>query len=149
MARYMFIDFAPRDAPAYGARWDALSEAGIADAVSDTSYGRHRTIAPLHLGFRDPDLAPGDALAIQLAGLMLTEHLITFATPPEANDVKLTDRERDAVAWVAEGKFDWEISMILGVSESTVRFHVDKAGKKPGAVNRAKAVARLAAAHLL
>ena len=149
MTRYMFTDFAPREAPAYGANWDATSEAGIADAVCATSYGRHRTIAALNLGFRDPDLPPGDALAIQLAGLMLTERLMTFATPPEANEVKLTERERDAVAWVGEGKSDWEISMILGVSESTVRFHVDNARKKLGAVNRAQAVARLAAAHLL
>ncbi|WP_397421646.1 helix-turn-helix transcriptional regulator [Phenylobacterium sp.] len=50
---------------------------------------------------------------------------------------------------MAEGKSDWEISMILGASESSVRFHVDNARKKLGAVKRAHAVARLAAAHLL
>ena len=126
-----------------------MSEAGIAEAVCATSYGRHRTIASLHLGFRDPDLVPGDALAIQLAGLMLTERLMTFAAPPEADEIKLTDRERDALAWVAEGKSDWEISMILGVAESTVRFHVDNGRKKLGAVNRAQAEARLAAARML
>ena len=57
--------------------------------------------------------------------------------------------ERDALAWVAEGKSDWEISVILSLSETTVRFHVDNARKKLGAVNRAQAVARLAAARLL
>ena len=88
-------------------------------------------------------------MAIQLAGLMLTEHLMTFAAPAVEDEVKLTDRERDAVAWVAEGKSDWEISVILGVSESTIRFHVDNARKKLGAVNRAQAVARLAAARML
>lgn len=147
--RYMFTDFAPRDQASYGTYWEAMSEAGIADAVCATSYGRHRTIASLHLGFRDPDLAPGDTLAIQLAGLMLTERLMTFAAPPEADEIKLTDRERDSLAWVAEGKSDWEISKILGVAESTVRFHVDNGRKKLGAVNRAQAVARLAAARML
>lgn len=149
MTRYRFSDFAPRGQTVYGAYWDAMSEAGIADAVCATSYGRHRTIASLHLGFSDPDLAPDDALAIQLAGLMLTERLMTFAAPPDQDEVRLTDRERDAVAWVAEGKSDWEISVILGVSETTIRFHVDNARKKLGAVNRAQAVARLAAARLL
>ena len=147
--RYRFTDFAPREQSGFRAYWDAMSEANIADAVCATSYGRHRTIASLHLGFLDPDLSAGDTLAIQLAGLMLTEHLMTFAAPPGVNEVKLTNRERDAVAWVAEGKSDWEISVILGVSESTIRFHVDNARKKLGAVNRAQAVARLAAARML
>ena len=150
MTRYRFSDFAPRHDKGYGTYWEALSEAGIAEAVCATSYGRHRTIASLHLGFRDPDLAPDDAMAVQLAGLMLTEKLMSFASDiGEDDEVRLTPRERDALAWVAEGKSDWEISVILGVSETTVRFHVDNARRKLGAVNRTQAVARLAAARLL
>jgi len=150
LTRYRFTDFAPREVAHYGTYWEAMSEAGIGDAVCATSYGRHRTIASLHLGFRDPDLSPEDALAVQLAGLMLTERLITFAAPlGDEEEVRLTDRERDALAWVAEGKSDWEISVILGLSETTVRFHVDNARRKLGAVNRAQAVARLAAARML
>jgi DNA-binding CsgD family transcriptional regulator len=151
MTRYRFTDFAPRDDKGYGAYWEAMSEAGIADAVCATSYGRRRTIASLHLGFHEPDLAPDDALAVQLAGLMLTERLMGFAANDAdgEDEVRLTARERDALSWVAEGKSDWEISVILGVSETTVRFHVDNARRKLGAVNRAQAVARLAAARLL
>lgn len=150
MTRYRFSDFAPRNQAGYGTYWEAMGEAGIADAVCATSYGRHRTIASLHLGFLDPDVSADDALAIQLAGLMLTERLMTFAAPPDDEaEVRLTDRERDAISWVAEGKSDWEISVILGVSETTVRFHVDNARRKLGAVNRTQAVARLAAARML
>jgi len=150
ITRYRFTDFAPRADAGFGAYWEAMSEAGIADAVCATSYGRHRAIASLHLGFGDPDLGPDEAMAVQLAGLMLTERLITFAAPAEErDDVRLTARERDSLLWVAEGKSDWEISVILGVSETTVRFHVDNARRKLKAVNRAQAVARLAAARLL
>ncbi|HET6970520.1 MAG TPA: LuxR C-terminal-related transcriptional regulator [Phenylobacterium sp.] len=149
LTRYRFSDFAPRKSAGFGTYWEAMGEAGIADAVCATSYGRHRTIASLHLGLRDPDLAPDDVLAVQLAGLMLTERLMTFAAPPEPDEPRLTDRERDALSWVAEGKSDWEISVILGVSETTVRFHVDNARRKLGAVNRTQAVAQLVAARLL
>jgi LuxR family quorum sensing-dependent transcriptional regulator len=151
MTRYRFTDFAPHEDAGFGTYWEAMSEAGIADAVGATSYGRGRTIASLHLGFRDLDLPPEDVLGVQLAGLMLTERLITFAAPlAEGEDeVRLTARERDVFSWVAEGKSDWEISVILGVSETTVRFHADNARRKLGAVNRAQAVARLAAARLL
>ncbi|MBL8554869.1 MAG: hypothetical protein JNL41_11375 [Phenylobacterium sp.] len=151
MTRYRFTDFAPRQARGFGAYWEAMSEAGIADAVCATSYGRRRMIASLHLGFHEPDLAADDVMATQLAGLMLTERLMAFAANDtgEEAEVRLTARERDALAWVAEGKSDWEISVILGVSETTVRFHVDNGRRKLGAVNRAQAVARLAAARLI
>ncbi len=65
------------------------------------------------------------------------------------SEARLTRREHDALTWVAEGKSDWEIGMILGVSETTARFHVDNARKKLGAVNRAQAVARLLGAGRL
>ena len=72
--------------------------------------------------------------------------VIVCVTEPGAGDeVHLTGREREALTWVSEGKSDWEIAMILGLSETTVRFHVDNARKKLGAVNRAQAVARLVA----
>lgn len=146
--RYRFSDFAPHDQVRYGPYWEAFSEAGIKDALCATSYGRNRAIASLHLGFNRKAFTSDEAMALQMAGLMLTEHLIGFAEPP-GEEVKLTDRERDALAWVAEGKSDWEIGKILAVSETTVRFHVDNGRRKLGAVNRAQAVARLAAAGLL
>jgi DNA-binding CsgD family transcriptional regulator len=146
--RYRFSDFAPRDAPAYRDYWDAMSEARIDDALCATSYGPDRAIASLHLGFERRSFAPDEALSIQMAGLLLTERLLTLAEPVGPDEVHLTDRERDSLAWVAEGKSDWEIAVILGLSESTVRFHVDNGRRKLGAVNRTQAVALLAAARL-
>lgn len=58
---------------------------------------------------------------------------------------RLSDRELEAIRLVARGKSDWEIATILGISEYTARFHVDNARRKLDAVNRAHAVARLAA----
>ncbi|MBS0363311.1 MAG: hypothetical protein JSR98_18195 [Proteobacteria bacterium] len=150
MTRYRFSDFAPHADAAFGTYWEALGEARIADAVCATSYGRHRAIASLHLGFQDRDLSPEDVLGLQLAGLMLTERLISFAAPePDEAEVRLTPRERNVLGWIAEGKSDWEISVILGVSETTVRSHADSARRKLGAVTRAHAIARLAAARMI
>ena len=149
LTRYRFSDFAPHEERSFGTYWEALGEAGIDDALCATSYGRDRAIASLHLGFEHRDFSPDEALSVHMAGLMLTERLMSLAEPPARDEVRLTDRERDSLAWVAEGKSDWEISVILGVAESTVRFHVDNARKKVGAVNRAQAVARLAVARLI
>lgn len=147
---YRFSDFAPREDPDYADYWDALGEARIRDALCATSYGRDGTIASLHLGFGDCDLEPGQDLAIQVAGLALTERLMTFGVGeagPAA--VRLTSRERDSLALVADGKTDWEISVILGVSEATARFHVDNGRRKLGAVTRAQAVALMVGQRLI
>jgi DNA-binding CsgD family transcriptional regulator/PAS domain-containing protein len=69
--------------------------------------------------------------------------IVCVSQPGLEDEVRLTARERDALSWVAQGKSDWEIAVILGLSETTVRFHVDNARRKLGAVNRAQAVARL------
>lgn len=142
--RYCFSDFAPRADPRFAAYWAALREARIGDALCATSYGPDGMIASLHLGFEHPDFSSEEILAIQMAGLVLTERLMSFAeVAPHAAPPALTPRERDSLALVADGKTDWEISVILGVSEATARFHVDNGRRKLGAVNRAQAVARL------
>ncbi len=147
--RYRFSDLAPRGDPRFTDYWDALSEAGIRDALCATSYGPNNIIASLHLGFGDVELEEEQSLEVQLAGLVLTERLITFADDLASPPIKLTSRERDSLALVADGKTDWEISVILGVSQSTARFHVDNARLKLGAVNRAQAVARLVNQRLI
>lgn len=140
---YAFSDFAPRDDPGFGSYWDALAEARIGEALCATSYGPEGTISSVHLGFERRDFDLGSAREIQFAGLLLTERLLGLAAPMEAAPASLTRREQDSLALVADGKTDWEISVILGVSEATARFHVDNARRKLGAVNRAQAVAML------
>lgn len=46
------------------------------------------------------------------------------------NEVKLTARESEVLQWYAVGKSAWDIGGILGVSESTVRFHLSSVRKK-------------------
>ena len=143
--RYRFSDFAGHDDKTYGTYWDALSEAGIAEALCATAYGSGRRIASLHMGFDRRRFEPGLAEAIQTAGMMLAEKMILHEPEAAADIRELSSRERDCLGFVAEGKTDWEIGQILGISETTARFHVDNARRKLDAVNRAHAVARFLA----
>jgi LuxR family quorum sensing-dependent transcriptional regulator len=148
--RYRFSDFAPRDDLRYATYWDAFSEARIYDALCATSYGPDGLIASLHLGFGDVELDAEQSLAVQVAGLVLTERLMTFADgEPSSPPVQLTCREHDTLALVADGKTDWEISVILGITQATARFHVDNGRRKLGAVTRAQAVARMVNQRLI
>lgn len=147
--RYAFSDFAPRDDRGFASYWDALSEAGIGEALCATSYGPAGAISSVHLGFVKRSFDERDAMEIQFAGLLLTERILGLSAPAGERPPALTQREHDSLALVADGKTDWEISVILNVSEATARFHVDNARRKLGAVSRAQAVATLVNQRLI
>jgi len=53
----------------------------------------------------------------------------------------LSDRERECLFWVAEGKTTDEVALIVGVSTNTANRYIAQAIHKLAAANRAKAVA--------
>lgn len=130
---------APKDS---AGRLDAL----IAAAAGGPFGGRTGGSVMLRTGEARPPLSitVAPAQSDRLAVFQQRPAVIVCVTEQGLEDeVHLTGREREALTWVSEGKSDWEIAMILGLSETTVRFHVDNARKKLGAVNRAQAVGRL------
>lgn len=89
----------------------------------------------------EPDVIDADALsrahmeccyALSLAPALLAA--TTLADP-------LSDRERECLFWVAEGKTTDEVSTILGVSPNTVNSYLTHAIQKLSASNRAMAMA--------
>lgn len=61
----------------------------------------------------------------------------------------LTDREYDIVTWLKQGKSNWEIGRILGLSELTVKTHVQRIFRKLRVNNRTQAVAKILAREIL
>jgi DNA-binding CsgD family transcriptional regulator len=61
------------------------------------------------------------------------------------NDVSLdllTAREKDCLRWRSQGKTDWEISELIGISQSTVKFHLENARARLHATNTVHAVSK-------
>ena len=50
--------------------------------------------------------------------------------------ITLTDRQRDCVLWMAQGKSDWAISRILDIGTHTVSQHLHQARERMGVDNR-------------
>lgn len=69
---------------------------------------------------------------------MLSNTLTTYFQQPEP--VRLTKKETAALEWSARGKSSWEISRILGCSESAVNFHFCNIRRKFGVKSRHVAV---------
>lgn len=58
--------------------------------------------------------------------------------------VELSKREAECLLWTSEGKTSWETSVIMGLSERTIVFHLQNIAKKLNVKNRVQAVARAA-----
>ncbi len=52
--------------------------------------------------------------------------LVRLLTHKQAreNVLKLTPREREVLLWAMEGKSNWEISIILGISQESIKGHI-------------------------
>lgn len=75
--------------------------------------------------------------------------LIQKAIEPAQSGSDLTDRERDTLALMVEGKSNGEIAEHLFVSKSTVKFHVSNILSKLGVSGRTGAVALALKHHLV
>lgn len=60
---------------------------------------------------------------------------------PLKEAIALTPRETEVLTWAAKGKSRWEAGVILGISEDTVRVHLENIRRKLGASNTTHAIA--------
>ena len=88
-----------------------------------------------------PDLDRGTRPALHLMALYAHHRIRTLLcpTPPPENRL-LSAREREVLLWAKAGKTDWEIGMILNISERMVHAHMQSASHKLNAVNRTSTV---------
>ena len=74
---------------------------------------------------------------VQLFGCALFDYLA--AKEKKKNIKALTNREKECLQWVSIGKTSWETSMIMGISERTVIFHIQNATSKMNTPSRTSA----------
>jgi DNA-binding NarL/FixJ family response regulator len=74
-----------------------------------------------------------------------------LAQSPNAAPVEftLTDREAEALTWVARGKSSNDIAVLMNVSERTVNFHINNVIRKVGVVTRVQAAIQCALLGLI
>lgn len=103
--------------------------------------------AAINISGKKPDLGSGVRAALHVMSLFLYNRYCTIMTPSSLRSRNLlTKREREVLQWVSVGKTDWDISVILHISERTVRAHVANAAHKLHAATRPAAIA--AALHV-
>ena len=102
-------------------------------------HGPGGFVAGVALAGAKVDLSERTKPGLHLLSLYAFDRIRQFAAKPETRP-KLTAREREVLAWSAQGKSAWEIGEILNIAKRTVDEHVQTAIRKLGAANRTQAV---------
>lgn len=93
-------------------------------------------------GGQEPEIDPDRLGMLAFITNCAAGRLLQILSPSSReNRSAVTTRESDCLLWTSEGKTDWEISVILGISRSTVTKHILSARQKLGAVSKAHAIA--------
>ena len=128
----------------------ALIDNGFPDGLASPCHGPGGYIGVTSLAFSALDeISPDERTAIEVAALTLHNRMQASASHDPSPLLGLSRRERDCLAFLAEGYTDHEIAGRLGVADSTVITHVQNARRKLGARNRTQAVALAIAAGVL
>ncbi|MFN3232137.1 MAG: autoinducer binding domain-containing protein [Alphaproteobacteria bacterium] len=125
----------------------AGKEAGLYDGVGIPLHGPRGEVSGIGLASSSGGAELSQSLSV-LNALAHQFHLNywAFSEQPEIVEVSLTEREREVLHWCAQGKSNWAIGEILGISEHGVEFHVRNILKKLEVDSRVTAVVK--ALHL-
>ncbi len=77
------------------------------------------------------------------------QHILRIYGNDAENQILVSARELDCLKRVAAGKTAWEASVILGISERTVRFHLNAAREKLNCLTTTQAVAKAVSQQLI
>jgi DNA-binding CsgD family transcriptional regulator len=76
-------------------------------------------------------------------------HVLRINGHNSDDELLISARELDCLKWTAAGKTAWEASVILGISERTVRFHLNAAREKLKCITTTQAVAKAISKQLI
>jgi DNA-binding CsgD family transcriptional regulator len=86
---------------------------------------------------------------LKILGDYFHSHILRRNGVDTADALVVSARELDCLRWIAAGKSAWEASVILGISERTVRFHLNSAREKLNCTTTTQAVAKVVSQQLI
>jgi LuxR family quorum sensing-dependent transcriptional regulator len=114
---------------------------GISGGFITPIHGPGGYEAGVALAGARPDLPGPYKPALHLMMLYAFDRIRQITQQKIEERPPLTSREREVLAWSAQGKSAWEIGEILSVAKRTVDEHAQSAMRKLGATTRTHAVA--------
>jgi len=144
MSPFAWNEVAPSFASLEGAAQVAgeAAEHGLVDGYIVPVFSRDEWLSAISFGAPAKlKLSQKDRGALNLMAVY-TSSAIERRQQKQPHRGKLSSREREVLLWTSVGKSCWDVSMILGISEQTVRFHTAQIRTKLNASNTTHAVTR-------
>lgn len=125
---------------------ERLKGFGISDGISIPIHGPNGCIAVLiFASTRLLGKAWDDSDYLSLFAVALIQRIKRIMAArllPQEKEVTLTVREAECLAWVLDGKTNWEIGVLVGITARTVQFHIANCTRKFGVNNRIQAAVK-------
>ncbi|MCH8856480.1 MAG: autoinducer binding domain-containing protein, partial [Proteobacteria bacterium] len=139
-----------------GELWEMQAPYGYRTGIAVKLHLPGNKLFMLGVDREEPLPANGPQLMQMIGGLqLLAAHALTAADrllSPRISKTdmpRLTKRELDVLSWTSQGKTAWEVSVILGMSEKTVNFHLGNAMRKLSVSSKHQAVLKCVSAGLI
>jgi DNA-binding CsgD family transcriptional regulator len=112
--------------------FDEASEFGLRDGLVVPVHGAGGDLKAVRLLSREKGLDTSARPILHALSVLVAERSHTLVESWGDVDLSgpLTEREREVLRWIGEGKSDWDMGVILGISSNTVHFHVKNAMRK-------------------
>lgn len=122
----------------------------VFDEAADVTGATQGLVIPIHERFGATsavilsgpglEISPETRPVLHLAAVYFSGAAQDLAARgPLEPDCPLTERQRECLRWVMDGKSDWEIGGILGISERTAHNHIEAAKRSLGVGTRTQA----------
>ncbi len=136
--------------PAQTRLYNVARDGGLHNGVSTPVWGRSGLMASLGLASTEPrDATSGTTQGnLDLIGALTAQFYLSYkrlnawTASPRAAAKGMTSKETEILSWVAAGKTDAEIAVILNISRNTVDTHMRHIFTRLGAHNRVTAVVK-------
>lgn len=135
--------------------WEEAKQAGLSVGVSQSNWSAGGVYSILSLARSGIPLDRQAATELEPFVLLLSDMVMLRAqglltrSQQRIQRASLTDREIEILRWSADGKKAFELAGMLGISESTVNFHLHNARRKLGFSTKFEAAAYAAKQGLL
>ncbi len=128
--------------------FDEASEFGLVNGMSVPLHGPEGGLAVLSFSTDAPagefdDIWRTRRHELAVVGAYTHEAMLRCAArTADYSPVRLSDRERECLAWTSRGKTTWEVGEILSISEKTVLYHLTNAMRKLDVYSKHHAVVK-------
>lgn len=139
-----------RDDAQFPAEWIRIfNKYQLRNTIAHGVLDVQRTLASYFIFSRMPgDVGPREVFVMKMITPHLHLALVRALTTVQefshltAPNEALSDRQKQILRWINEGKTNWEIAQILEMTEKNVKYHIEQIFSKLQVRNRTQAVAK-------